>query len=40
MKRILDNNDFPFFRLVQKIHVLEMDIMNTISLDIVNIPYR
>ena len=29
-----------FFRLVQKIHVLEMDIMNTISLDIVNIPYR
>ena len=31
---------FLFFRLVQKIHVLEMDIMNTISLDIVNIPYR
>ena len=40
MKRILNNNDFRFFRLVQKIHVLEMDNMNSISLDIVNIPYR
>ena len=39
MKRILNNNDFRFFRLVQKIHVLEMDNMNTISIENGNIVW-